>query len=156
MPMKAEVIEKVIRFLGRPHIDLLAGGVIPDEPLLQIFPGSEHVYFEPEDGVEMTFSSEESVFIKLFILLKETTPSTLEYEGELPGKLQKNMDQNWVREVFGVPEETHGPVKLPQPTGWTGGWDTYDYDSSLFPGITLVFKYSAEMKVEALVFKKKI
>lgn len=154
--MKTEEIEKIIRFLGSSHLDLLAGGVIPDEPLLQIFPESEDVYFEPEEGVEMTFSSEENVFIKLFILLKETTPSTLEYEGELPGKLQKHMDQNWVREVFGVPKETHGPVRLPQPTGWTGGWDTYDYDSSLFPEITLVFKYSAEMKVVTLVFKKNI
>lgn len=153
--MKADEIENVIRFLGHSHVDLLAGGVIPDEPLLQIFPGSESVYFEPEEGIEMTFSPEESLFIKLFILLRETTPSTLEYEGELPGKLQKDMSQDWVGEVFGVPEETHGPVRLPQPTGWTGGWDIYDYDSSLFPGTVLVFKYSAEMKVETLVFKKK-
>lgn len=154
--MKAEEIEKIIRFLGHSRIDLLAGGVIPDEPLLQIFPGSENLYFEPEDGVEMTFSPEGEVFMKLFFMLKETTPSTLEYEGLLPGKLRKDMSQDWVRETFGAPKENHGPVRLPHPIGWTGGWDIYDFNGSQFPEVELVFKYTSEMKVETLVFKKKI
>lgn len=154
--MNIEEVEKIIGLLGKPRVDLVEAGAIPDEPLLQIFPGAENAYFEPEDGVEMTFSPEEEVFLKLFFMLKETTPSTLEYEGLLPGKLRKDMSQDWVRETFGAPKETHGPVRLPHPTGWTGGWDIYDFDGSQFPEVELVFKYTSEMKVETLVFKKKI
>ena len=121
--MKIEQIEQVIGFLGKARADLAAAGAIPDEPLLQIFPGAENAYFEPEDGVEMTFSSEDEVFMKLFFMLIQTTPSTFEYEGNLPGKLQRDMSQGWVHETFGVPKENHGPIKLPHPTGWTGGWD---------------------------------
>lgn len=96
------------------------------------------------------------LFKKLFIILRAVTSTMLEYEGDLPGELKKIIDQDWVHETFGAPKETHGPVKPPQPKGWTVGWDIYDYESSLFPGILLVFKYSADMKVVTLVFKKNI
>ncbi len=154
--MKIEEIEKILGLLGKNRAELVVAGAITDEPLLNIFPEAENSYLEPEDGVEMTFSPEDEIFTKLILMLKETTPSTLEYEGALPGKLRKDMSQEWVHETFGVPKETHGPIRLPHPTGWTGGWDTYDYDASLFPGVALVFKYKSDLEVETLIFKKKI
>lgn len=152
--MNVDEFEKTIDFLGKSHPDLLTHGVISDEPLLEIFPGADTIFLEPEDGVELTFSSEGEVFIKLFIILKTVTPSMIEYKGDLPGNLTRKMNQAFVRELFGEPKTSHGPVRLPQPTGWTGGWDTYDYDKQRFPGVELIFKYTAEMDVNTLVFKK--
>lgn len=151
--MKISELETLIGRLGKSHSDLIAMNAVPDTPLLQIFPESEIFFFEPEEGVGMTFSPEEKIFIRLFITLKETTPSTIAYEGELPSRLAMDMNKTTVHEVFGVPKSSHGPVKLPQPTGWTGGWDIYDFDLDNFPGVDLIFKYRADMAVVGLVFR---
>lgn len=151
--MRVSEFEMLIGLLGKSHGDLIAMNVLPDAPLLQIFPESEIFFFEPEEGIGMTFSPEEKKFTRLFVTLKETTPSTIEYEGELPSRLTMDMDKAKVHEVFGVPKSVHGPVKLPNPTGWTGGWDIYDYDDHKFPGVELIFKYRADMAVVGLVFR---
>ncbi|WP_175653061.1 DUF6392 family protein [Pseudomonas sp. Marseille-P9899] len=151
--MKIAELEALIGYLGKSHADLIAMSVVPDAPLLQIFPESEIFFFEPEEGVEMSFSPDGKIFTRLFVTLKETTPSTTEYEGELPSGLAMDMDKTTVQEFFGVPKSSHDPVRLPKPTGWTGGWDTYNYDGHKFPGIELIFKYRADMVVETLVFK---
>ena len=80
-------------------------------------------------------------------------PSAVEYSGELPGRLVTEMNQEWVRNEFGTPKSTHGPVKLPQPIGLTGGWDIYPFDTSLLPGVDLVFKYTGDGWVKHLVFE---
>ncbi len=152
--MKISELETLIGLLGKSHVDLIAMNVVPDAPLLQIFPESEIFFFEPEEGVGMTFSPEEKIFTRLFITLKETTPSTIEYEGELPNRLLMNMDKATVHKLFGVPKSSHGPVKLPQ-TGWTGGWDLYDFDLEKFPYVDLTFKYLADSTVQNLIFELK-
>ncbi len=151
--MKIAELETLIGHLGKSHADLIALGAVPDAPLLQVFPESEIFFFEPEEGVEMSFSPGDKIFTRLFITLKETTPSTIEYEGELPAGLTMDMNKTMAHEIFGAPKSTHSPVKLPKPTGWTGGWDIYNYDGNKFPGVELIFKYRADMVVETLVFK---
>lgn len=153
--MKLPELEALIGLLGKSHVDLIAMNVVPDAPLFQIFPESEIFFFEPEEGIGMNFSPEEKIYTRLFITLKESTPSTIEYEGELPSRLAMDMDKTSVHEAFGVPKSSHGPVKLPNPVGWTGGWDIYDFDLDNFPHVDLIFNYRADTMVQNLVFELK-
>ena len=151
--MKSEDLVSIITSLGKSHSELIAMGIVPNVLPSELFPGSETIYFELQDGVSMSFSPEGLVFIKLFLTLRKSVPSAVEYSGELPGRLVMEMNQEWVRNVFGTPKSTHGPVKLPQPIGLTGGWDIYPFDTSLLPGVDLVFKYTGDGWVKHLVFE---
>ena len=152
--MKADEFDRVVGFLGRTHAELLAEQIIPDTPLLELYPESDRLYIEPEEGLELTFSADGKVFIEFFITLIKTTPSTIAYKGELPDMLFEGMDQEMVLDLFGAPEKSRDPVVLPLPIGQTGGWASYIYDDEIFPTVELVFQYTSEMKVDTVVFTK--
>lgn len=150
--MDAATIERWIKSLGRPYGALTADGVIPNQPLQELYEGRDRLHIEPEPGLSLSFWAETKRLETLFITLVKTTPSTLEYKGELPKPFISTMTQSGVRSNFGEPMESKGPVKMPQPMGMTGGWDAYQLDSVTHPNIKLVFKYTTTMQVKTLVF----
>lgn len=152
--MKPEELRKIIGQLGRTRADLIAEKIISDTPLMEIYPEADRSYTEPEEGMELTFSVDDEVLIEIFITLIETTPSTTEYKGELPEMFFEGMDRDSVLELFGTPDESRGPVRLPVPIGQTGGWDSYLSSVEYAPGVELMFQYTAEMKVKTVVFAK--
>lgn len=154
--MKQAEIEKIVTCLGRHHADLVAENIIPDVQLREIYPGSERTYINLEQGLELDFLPENKLFVELFITLRKTTPSTARYNGELPEMIFSEMDQEMVIDLFGQPVASRGPIKMPEPIGQTGGWESYIYDDEVFPGVRLMFQYTAEMEVDTVVFSKQV
>lgn len=79
-------------------------------------------------------------------------PSTTDYRGELPDLYFSQMTQSDIHSIFGVPKESKGPIKMPEPMGQTGGWESYLLDQEIYPGVKVVFQYTADMQVKTLVF----
>lgn len=154
--MKLNELEKIVGSLGRSHADLVADQIIPDLVLREIYPGSERLYITLEQGLELDFLPEDKIFIELFITLKKTTPSTKPYNGDLPEIFFPEMDQEMVVDLFGEPVVSKGPIRMPEPIGQTGGWASYIYDDAMFPGVKLIFQYTAEMEVDTVVFSKQV
>ena len=150
--MNAKTIEGWIRSLGRRYDVLIAEGLIPNQPLQELYEGRDRLYLEPALGLSLSFWAETKRLETLFIALLKSTPSTVEYKGELPRPLASTMTKSDIRSHFGVPIESGAPVKMPQPGGMTGGWDAYHLDPSTHPNIKLVCKYSSTFQVKALVF----
>jgi hypothetical protein len=141
-----------INSLGMTHAEMVSKSVVPDEALLELFPGVDELYIEPAVGVEMNFWAETERYESLHFTLEKTTPSTVEYQGELPDPFGLCIDRSSVRALFGKPLESSGPVMMPEPRGQTGGWDFYALDPLVYPEIKVLFKYIASMKVSAIVF----
>ncbi len=150
--MDAKTIENLIKSLGRRYDALVAEKVIPNQPLQELYEGRDQLHIEPEPGLTLSFLAETNCLEVLFITLVKTTPSTVEYKGELPKPFTFEMTQSEVRSNFGEPIASKGPVKMPKPMGMTGGWDAYRLDTVKHPNIKLVFKYTATMQVKTLVF----
>ncbi|MCY1185089.1 hypothetical protein D9M73_258400 [compost metagenome] len=107
---------------------------------------------ELEEGLTLGFWAETEKFEALYITLKKTTPSTAEFKGVLPKPYSFEMTQSSVRALFGEPYEFRGPIKMPQPLGQTGGWDSYKFTYFKQDNVEVVFKYTAAMEVSCLVF----
>lgn len=150
--MDAKTIEHWIKSLGRRYDVLVAEGVIPNQPLQELYPGRDLLDIIIAPGLSMSFWAETKRFETLFITLLKTTPSTTEYKGELPKPFAPVMSQSEVRANFGEPMASKGPVKMPQPMGMTGGWDAYWLDPVTHPNIKVVFQYTATLTVNTLVF----
>ncbi|AZE70138.1 MULTISPECIES: DUF6392 family protein [Pseudomonas] len=150
--MNAKTIEGWIRSLGRRYDVLIAEGLIPNQPLQELYEGRDRLHLEPALGLSLSFWAETKRLETLFITLIKSTPSTVEYKGELPKPLASTMTKSDIRSHFGVPIESSAPVKMPQPVGMTGGWDAYRLDPSTYPNIKLICKYSPTFQVKALVF----
>lgn len=150
--MDAKTIERWIKSLGRSYDALVADGVIPNQPLQELYEGRDRLHIEPEPGLALSFWAGTKRLETLFITLVKTTPSTIEYKGELPKPFISAMTKSGVHSNFGEPMESKGPVKMPQPMGMTGGWDSYRLDPVTHPNIKLIFKYTATMQVKTLVF----
>ncbi|MDU9392709.1 DUF6392 family protein [Pseudomonas sp. zfem002] len=153
--MKADELEVIVGYIGRPYADLLADKIIPDLELREIYTDSDRMYLEPEEGLKVVISADEKLFIEFFITLKAMPPALVLYRGELPEIFFQGMDQQVVIDLFGEPVASHGPVLMPVPIGQTGGWASYVYDDELFPGIEVEFQYTADMQVKTLVFALK-
>lgn len=150
--MSASKTEEWIKSLGQTHEELLSKLLIPDTELIELFPGIDELYLEPEIGVSMSFREETERFESLHFALRKTIPSIIEYKGNLPVPYRKNMTQSDVRALFGEPFKASGPIKLPEPIGLTGGWESYHLDPAIYPNKKVVFRYSASMNVNTLVF----
>ncbi|PAU53186.1 hypothetical protein BZL41_23765 [Pseudomonas sp. PIC25] len=150
--MDAATIEHWIKNLGRSYDALVADGVVPSQPLQELYEGRERVCIEPEPGLELSFWAETRRFETLFITLFKTTPSTVEYKGELPKPFSPVMAKTGVHATFGEPMASKGPVKMPQPMGMTGGWDAYRLDPGTYPNTKVIFKYTSALMVDTLVF----
>lgn len=150
--MNAEKIAELISSIGQTHESLVMSGVISGQPLTRLYPECERLDLEIENGIELTFWDETKVLDSLFITLMKTMPGTVKYEGELPLPYASSMTQSDVHALFGQPMESRGPIKMPQPMGQTGGWESYPLDPAVHPGKKVVFQYTAAMEVKTLVF----
>lgn len=150
--MNALKIKILIDNLGLTHTELIEKSIIPDGDLLELFPDIDELFLEPEVGVEMSFWAETERYESLHFTLKNTTPSTVEYKGELPAPYSLRMNQSMVRSLFGEPIEFSGPVVMPSPRGKTGGWEYYSLDHLLHPNKKVLFKYLESMDVSTIVF----
>jgi len=146
-------VNKLMLGVGEDYDQLLFRGFFPKSCKLDaLYPGCDLLDMELEAGVGLTFLAETKRFESLFITLKETTPSTTAYQGELPVPYRLSMDQSCVHALFGKAVESRGPIKMPEPMGQTGGWESYPLDQKIYPGLKVVFQYTADMQVKTLVF----
>lgn len=150
--MSAVTIEAWIKALGKNYDELLAQGVHFKRPPKALYPDCDLVDMAPEVGISLTFWAGTKRLETLFVTLKKSTPSTVEYKGELPAPYESEMTQSDVHALFGEPMESTGPIKMPQPMGQTGGWESYPLDPAIYPGKKVVFQYTAAMEVKTLVF----
>jgi hypothetical protein len=150
--MSASKIEGWIKSLGQTHEYLLSESLIPDGELVEVFPGDDEVYLQPQKGVSMTFWDESRRLESFVITLVKIFPDEPEYKGELPAPYSSNMNKIAVRDFFGVPSNSSGPAKVPSPIGWTGGWDCYPLDQSLYPNVEVVFHYLPTAQVDYIAF----
>jgi hypothetical protein len=152
--MSAANIKVWIASLGMTHGEMFSKSIIPDNELVQLFPGDDEFYFEPEIGLEINFAANTLSFRSLHITLLTTTPSTVKYTGELPEPFSLRMSQSDVHAIFGQPLEYSGPVSLPEPRGQTGGWEYYQLDAEVCPNVKIQFQYLESMEVSAIVFTR--
>ncbi|WP_339492142.1 DUF6392 family protein [Pseudomonas sp. EA_15y_Pfl2_R67] len=150
--MKPFELEVLIERVGSQYEVLVDEGILPDQPLAEMFEGDDQLWLEPESGIDLKFWRETRRLETLFISLIQTTPSTKEYKGELPAPYVSKMTQSDVHTIFGEPMASKGPIKMPVPIGMTGGWDSYPLDPERYPGKKIVFKYTEDMRVDTLVF----
>jgi len=150
--MKISKIESLIQNLGQNHAILLDKKLIPDQKLLELFPGDDDLYLDLETGISTQFWAETKNFEALFITLIKTMPSDVIYRGEIPKPYDLEMTQTDVRALFGEPLESRPPVKMPEPRGQTGGWESYRLDPVVYPNKKVIFQYTASMQVNTIVF----
>jgi hypothetical protein len=150
--MSVATIEQWIKALGASHDELIAQGITFNQSPKALYPNCDLLDMAPEIGLSLTFCAETKRLETLFVTLKKSTPSTVEYKGELPAPYKPAMTQSDVHALFGQPMESRGPIKMPQPMGQTGGWESYPLDPAVHPGKKVVFQYTAAMEVKTLVF----
>lgn len=150
--MDAAKIVELIKSVGHTHESLVASGTIPVQPLTELYPDCDRMDLELEDGIELTFWYETKVLDSFFITVKQAISGVPIYEGGMPEPYSLEMTQSDVHAIFGTPMESRGPIKMPQPMGQTGGWESYSLDPVLYPGKKVVFQYTAAMEVKTIVF----
>jgi hypothetical protein len=150
--MSASIINTWITFLGGTSDDLLSNYLIPNDDFIELFSGIDELYLTPEIGISMSFRADTRRFQGLCITLRKSTPSTVEYTGELPRPYSLRMNQSDVHALLGKPLEYSGPVRMPQPMGQTGGWEYYQLDPDVYPNVKIQFQYLESMEVHAIVF----
>ncbi|WP_259679329.1 DUF6392 family protein [Pseudomonas chlororaphis] len=146
------MIDDLVKSLGRTYPEMIASGMyLPDGPPKGIFEDSDTLAMSPEPGIELGFWAKSQRVEMLFISLLESFQGKSLYKGSLPYQLKSQMNQGWIRSRFGEPLESKAPFKMPI-RGMTGGWDIYRFPS-IPKGTQVVFKYSARMEVETIVFE---
>lgn len=149
--MNAKIIEGWIKSLGQPYDTLIVKGLIPSQPLQELYKGRDWLDIEPASGLELSFWAQTKRFERLFITLLSTVEGTTEYKGELPQPFAPVMSQPGVRATFGEPMESQGLTKLPLNT-MVGGFDAYRLDPDTYPNMKVSFQYTTTMQVKTLVF----
>ncbi len=151
--MDAKSIENWIKNLGQPYDALILKGLIPNQPLQELYEGRDWLYIEPAPGLELSFWAQTKRLETLHVVLLKSKiiKGMSEYMGELPEPFLSVMSQSNVRAIFGEPMESKGPIKLPLNT-MIGGWDAYWLNPSTHPKIKLIFTYAETMQVKTLSF----
>lgn len=150
--MNESKIESWIKSLGQTHEYLLSESLVSDDELVEVFPGDDQVYLQPEKGISMTFRDEDGTFESFCITLIKVFPEEQEYSGDLPDPYTSKMNKLSVHSLFGVPSESSGPAKVPNPVGLTGGWDAYPLDQVLYPNSKVTFHYLESTQVDYIAF----
>lgn len=146
------MIEAYAKGIGKHYSILVAEGVIPDKHLQLQFEGDDEPHMVIEDGLSLTFS-EGKVLQHVYVTLLRTVEGTKEYKGPLPEPLVKQINQSWVREKFGAPIDSRGPVTLPV-LGRKGGWDAYSLDPKVYGAVRMIFQYTESQAVNVIHFKQ--
>lgn len=141
-----------LKNLGQSQDTLISRGMISNEPLIELYPGTDTLHLEPEVGIDFGFWAETKILEVICITLHKITPSEVVFTGRLPAPYESLKSQELVREYFGQPSETKGPMRLPLPLGEVGGWDLYKLESKGYSNVRVVFKYTVELKVKGLAF----
>lgn len=150
--MDTTTIEGYIKALGNTYESLLSQGFFPSVKPWKVFDDDDQFSLDIEDGLSLTFHEDTRKLESVFITLIKTTPSTAEYKGQLPRPFVSKTNQSEVHANFGEPMASKGPVKMPQPMGMTGGWDSYRLDPATHLNTKVVFQYTAALAVNTLVF----
>lgn len=145
-------IQSLIGCLGEEFISLVGRQVIPARALKELYPGRDVLSMNLEPGLGLSFWAETMRLETIFITLIKTIPATAVYQGELFQPYTFDMSQAVVRSLQGEPFQHKGAVQLPEPIGWKGGWDDYRMDENLYPNTKVQFQYTADLKVNTLVF----
>jgi archaellum component FlaF (FlaF/FlaG flagellin family) len=82
--MNASKIESCIKSLGQTHENLLSELLVSDGELVELFPGDDQVYLQPEKGISMTFRDDDAKFESFCITLVKVVPEEQEYSRDLP------------------------------------------------------------------------
>lgn len=149
--MNAATITRWIKNLGRPYDALVAEGLIPNQPLTELYKGRDWLTLKPGNGLELSFWAETKRFERLFITLIQTVEDQTVYRGELPQPFALEMGQAGVRRTFGLPMESSGPRKIPN-IGVVGGHDAYTLNEETHPNARVFFQYTEDMRVKTLFF----
>lgn len=152
--MSQTIVETYIKALGKRYESLLAEGFFPSADPWKIFDDDDQFSLSIEDGLSLTFNESTRFLESIFVTLIKTTPSTSVYTGVLPDAFAPRMSRSGVQKNFGDPAASKGPVKMPQPMGMTGGWDSYMLDRATYPKAKIVFHYTADLFVSTLVFAR--
>lgn len=150
--MTAATIERWIKNLGRTYESLISEGIIPNQPLDELYAGRDRLTLNIQAGVEMHFYAKTRRLEAILLTLLEPLPGGPVYKGELPSPLQPEMTRDRARATFGEPMASRGTMKMPGPMGRVGGWDSYRLDPAIHPNALFKFQYTAEMRVKAVVF----
>ncbi|KAA0982635.1 hypothetical protein FQ192_30990 [Pseudomonas sp. ANT_J12] len=145
-------IEDCAKGIGKSHSILVVESVIPNKSLQFQFKGDDEPYMSIEDGLSLGFS-EGKILQHVYVTLLKTVEGTKEYKGPLPEPLIKHINQSWVRERFGTPVDSRGPVTLPV-LGKKGGWDAYSLDPEVYGSVRMIFQYTESLSVNVIHFKQ--
>lgn len=150
--MNERQVESLIRGLGLHYDELNVEGVLTQGELVGL-EGLDWLVLDPEPGVEISFHADSKVFFRVNFSLRKTFPEEDIYLGELPEPFRLNMAQSEMHGVLGAPAYSSGPIKMPQPIGQTGGWESFSLDQKRFPDVMAVLQYTEQLEVCGLVFE---
>lgn len=149
--MNAETITLWIKSLGRGYAELIAEGIIPDQPLAKPFEDSSWPTMHPAPGLELVFWDETKRLEQVMITLRPTVGQAV-YTGKLPAPFTLNMDRQAARTILGEPMKSKGPTKLPGGLGMRGGWDAYHLSSETHPNAKVTLGYLENLVVNNISF----
>lgn len=149
--MNPENMERLIKNLGSSYDALIANKIIENLPLQDLYEDGETLEIEPAPGIELVFWPETLRFEVIYITLKDGHNSSIPvYTGELPEPFKQVRDQRQVRQIFGKPIFSKGPMQL-QGTDLSG-WDTYQLEPNWHPAAFVEFQYRNNMQIYKMLF----
>lgn len=150
--MNSFKLDSWISSLGKTHAELLGNDVIQASDLIEVYAGTDYLHSEPEAGVDFSFWAETKILEAIIFTLIKITPSEVVFEDSLPSPYDRLIDKEKVRNYFGSPMESRGPMRLPSPLGQIGGWDQFDLGHRGHPNVYVMFKYTVEFDVKGMSF----
>lgn len=151
--MNAAQLDRLINSLGQRRDQINIEGLDIQTPRVERYTAGEWMDIDVEAGVVMEFRIEAQIFEALYFRFLDNESDDFEYSGELPAPFKAEMSKSDVRAFFGTPDESQGPIKIPEPIGEVGGWDVYFMNRDVYPKIQVFFRYLETLEVCGLSFK---
>lgn len=145
-------LDSYLGALGRSYGELVENNFWMDASLIEVYPGALTLYLQPQDGLDLAFSAETKVFESIMFTLIRLVPEETTYTGTLPEPYASCRSREDVISFFGTPDESSGPLRLPDPLGEVGGWDAYSMKSYGYERLRVIFKYDVALMVTCLSF----
>lgn len=149
--VNAQTIQLWVASLGLGLSELIAKGVIPNQPLTKPFRESNWPTMHPFEGVELVFKDDTKCLEQVMITLISTAGQPI-YKGDLPAPFTLTMSQQDVRNAFGGPIASKGSAKLPGGLGMRGGWDAYKLSEEIHPNAKVILGYLENLTVNNISF----
>lgn len=148
-------VERWLSCIGKSHAELLDQGLEPTLRRIRPYPGATEFYLEPDAGVSWRFDAETEILQAIIVTLIRRVDPQPEFEGII-SQPYGCLDSRSVREFWGHPVSSSGPLKMPPPICKTGGWDMYELSSQGFENVELIYQYSIDLKVSGIVLRCKV